>query len=440
MKSKTIAIGGVTAGLLLAGWGVLAQVEPPSAPQPASAVEAMASGQPVSGLLSTADAVDFWQARVDASPAGYLDRTQLGLALAAAARESADLEGYEASERVLREALEIDPTHTAARLGLAQALHSQHRFAEAEALASEVRSADPGSLGALALLGDTSFELGRYDVARSYYEQLAEQERSAPVVSRLSRLAFATGDSAGSIALAEEALELSERLDQRPSDRAFAWFQLGHVRFATGDSAGSIEALERALEIAPDHPGATEKLASVYASVGRTSEAEELYIALLASGPAADLHGSYADLLRARGETAAADEQERLGLALAEETIGRFPAERRHLVGFYLTRDPAVAVRLAEEDLAERQDIGAYDTLAWALFNDGQIERARELLGPMLATGAQDAELRYHAGAIAAAAGEVEVARDHLEAALAINDRFDPTEAADAAELLDSLG
>lgn len=440
MNHKTIAIGGVTAGLLFAAWGVLARENAPAVSGTVPAIESLVSAQPTNGLRSTEQVVKFWTDRVAASPAGYLDRTQLGLALAAEARENADLEGYEAAERVLREALEINPQHGSAKLALAQSLHSQHRFAEARNLAAEVLGAEPGSLGALALQGDASLELGEYTVARRLYTQLADRERSAPVVSRLSRLTYFEGKSAESVALAEEALALSDQLELRPTDRAFYRFQLGHVRFVTGDVDGAVQSLEDALDVAPDHPGAREKLAVVYASAGRVSEAEELYRALLESGPAADLHGSYADLLRARGEIEAAEEHERLGLELATETMDRFPAERRHLAGFFMTRDAPTAVRLAEQDLAERRDVGAYDTLAWALYHDGRFADADAAIEQALASGVSDPSILYHAGSIAAANGDEAGARGHIGEALAISTMFHPSEAADAMSLLESLG
>jgi tetratricopeptide (TPR) repeat protein len=440
MDSKMIAIGGVTAGLLFAGWGVLLRDETTYLPEQPNAIESLVSEQPANGLRSTDEIVEFWSARVAASPSGYLDRTQLGVALAGRARENADLAEYEASEQVLRTALEINPGYDPAKLALAQALHSQHRFAEAVTLATGVRRADPNSLGALALLGDANFELGEYATAAALYHELAGLERSAPVVSRLSRLAFAEGDPIGSLTLAQEAADMAERLELRPSELAFYSFQLGHVRFATGDVDGATEALEHAIDLAPGHPGATEQLAFVYASAGRNAEAEDLYRALIESGPAADLHGSYADLLRARGATDLAEEQERLGRELALETIDRFPAERRHLAGFFMTRDSAIAVRLAEHDLAERRDLAAYDTLAWALYHDGQHAAAADAIASALATGVRDASVLYHAAAIAAANDDVPAARALLDDALSISARFHPTEARDAESLRERLG
>lgn len=116
------------------------------------------------------------------------------------------------------------------------------------------------------------------------------------------------------------------------------------------------------------------------AAIGDHERAARLYETPLASGPAPDLFGLYADVLFALGQPVEAAEQEALGMALAVETMDRFPAERRHLVSFLATRDSATAVELARADLADRQDWGAYDTLAWARYHDGRAaEGARAL-------------------------------------------------------------
>lgn len=437
MNVKTIAAGGLTAGLLLGAWGVLQNGT--GAEPVVSEVGALSSDEPLDGVKPIEEVVTFWRGRVESSPNGFLDRTQLGIALAALARDDADLELFGESEQVLREALDSSPGHLTTQLALAQTLHSQHEFAEARSIAEDVWRREASSAGALALLGDISLETGDHAAAEDWYDRLAALERSAPVVSRQSRLAYEVGRPDAAVELATEALALAEELALRPAERSFYHFQLGYFRFRTGDVDGSIEALDAALEHDPDSPRALEFLAFVAASAGDRERAEALYVRLLESGPAADLHGSYADLLRARGADDEADEQEALGRELAAETVDGFPAERRHLAAFYTTRNPDQAVELAEADLAERADVGAHDTLAWALHHDGRASEADAQMAHALAVGTVDAELLYHAGAIAAAVGDDDRAERLLDQALAINPRFHPFDADHAAMLLTDL-
>ena len=423
----------------MASWGVATGAG--SNPQSATPATVSSVGflEPIQGMKPIAEVVALWQRRSDTVPLDYLSRTELGRALSRQARETADLAGFVVAEEALREALVLNPRYRPARLALAATLSAQHRFVEARELAEGVYAEDASALSALAVIGDASFALGDYERAEAIYFQLASLEQSPPVLARQARLAWVRGELGAAVALSRAALELSKDYALRPHDAAFYRFQLGHYRFANGDAAGAIDALNEALVLAPDHPGSAEEMAHIQASVGNTGEAERLYRSLLDTAPAADLYGRYADLLFARGEGDAADVQERLGLELAALTIDAFPAERRHLAGFYLRRDSGVALELAGADLAVRQDVGAYDTLGWALFHVGRYDEASEVMLSALAQGTVDASLMYHAGAIAAAVGDFEAARGYLKDALVLNPRFDPIEAPAAAALLTEL-
>lgn len=416
--------------------GLFGGPEPSDAQTTSIAADTVGDLTSLQGIKPLPEIIDFWQARADAHPLDYLSRTELGLALNAGASETADLDLYREGEAVFREAVELNPRHVTARLGLASSLTAQHRFTEA---IEQINNADHGnSAPALALLGDASLGFGETAEAAAAYEQLIATERSAPTVSRLARLRWVEGRSAESVELAREALALSDELALRPNTRAFYRFQLAHFLFAAGEVDESTAMHLEALEFDPEHPGASESLAFNLASTGDFDAAAARYEALIERSPAADLHGLYADVLRMLGRNDEADVQEQLGEAAAVEALDE-AAERRHLVSYYLTRDPDTAVELAEADLEERHDVGAYDALAWALFHADRVDEAAEMIDHALATGTADAAILYHAAAIANARGDSETARLHLDRALDINPTFHPTEAGDAHELAERI-
>lgn len=442
MNAHRIGIGALVAGLLLTGWGLF--VRDPATNEPAAASPTIENvttiDQPVQGGTPVDDIIALWQGKADTQAQDYISRSRLGDAYAQRARETGDLDDYERAEAAHRDALRLNPTWPAARLGLATSLAAQHEFPEALTLARGVVEEDPGALAARAVVGDTSLELGDYAAASAAYAELATVGESAAVLSRLARLAAVETGPADAVRLAQRALDASRGEALRPDQRAFYWFQVGHYRFVAGNIDGSIAALRTALDIDPGHPAANEKLPFVLASTGRTTEALAAYEALLADGGAADVHGLYAELLAADGQMETAAEQEELAIAAAEETQDRYPAERRHLVGFYLSRDPALAVELAELDLATRGDIGAHDTLAWALHHAGRPTEAAAAMDQALRLDTRDPALRYHAAAIAVANGDPADARRHLAVTFATNPTFHPTEGADAAALAEELG
>ena len=440
MKKYSFAIAGLTAGIVLAVLGLVGSrtVSGDAAADTASTPRTLTSAdflEPVGGLRPIAAVVELWRRRSLAHDLDYLSRTNLGVALADQARQTGEPGGFVEAEEALDDALALNPQHLPAQLALASVYAAQHRFAEANDLADSVRAADDTSLGALAVIGDTSLELGNYEDAAAAYHQLAAAERTAPVVARLARLAWIEGDNDGAVERAEEALELSTGDALRPDRAAFYHFQLGHFRFEAGDGPGAVAALETARVVDPGNGGATEKLAAVHIAIGNVDAALDLYAELTAEGAAADVHGSYADLLFSVDRGDEAQTQEALALELAALTIDEVPAERRHLVGFYLARDPALAVELAEADLADRNGVEAYDTLAWALHHVGRNDEAAQAIERALAEGTRSVWFHYHAGVIRHALGDDEMALMHIEEALAINPNFDADGAARAQQL-----
>jgi tetratricopeptide (TPR) repeat protein len=108
---------------------------------------------------------------------------------------------------------------------------------------------------------------------------------------------------------------------------------------------------------------------------------------------------------------------------------------------FLLDHDRAVPQVLGkvEEELRTRRDIYGYDLLAWALHKAGRDADAAAPMRRALALGTRDAMLYYHAGMIDRALGDSASARTELQAALAINPYWHPTQPATAHAVLDTL-
>ncbi len=428
----------VVAGLTL-GIGVVR-----NAPWAGGGADALPSPEQMAALGggrdSAAEIVELWDARVDSSPESSAARAELAQSLMQLASDTGDLTLYAEAETEARAAVDLDPTSEPAALALAAALAGQHDFTGAADLARGVLDRNQGSVGARLTLGDASLELGDYETASILYSEVAsEVGAEPPVLSRIARLRALTGDIEQARVEARAALVAAGEEDFDLSTAAFYWFQLATYEFQTGRYDDAQSRIEAALSIQPDHLGSTELLGSVLIARGELGAATGLYEGLIERAPAADLHGRLADLYRADGRIAEAEEQIALGLAVAAAQADAFPAERRHLIGFYADHQPARAVELAQQDLGIRRDVASYGWLGWALLQDGQVESAAELVDEMLAHDTEDAWLLYQAGSILAAAGHDEQAATLLDQALDLNPRFDLVHAARAGELLDQL-
>jgi tetratricopeptide (TPR) repeat protein len=392
------------------------------------------------GYLPLDEVVAMWRDRVREDPRDYLSRVQLGQSLLGLARETGDLSLYERAEAHLQRAADQAPGYPSAQIGLAASLSAQHEFAAANDILEREHQSRPFDLGLVAAIADAQLELGNYDQAFAGFDELAEGLPDNPAtLARLAREAALTGHNDVAVGYARRALILSADLGLRPSASAGSWFQLAYYQYQAGEAEDAEDSLRSGLEIDPEHLASRELLGKVLVAQGRLDEAAALYEDILSTSQGADLNGLLAEIYEAQGRHEEAEEQVRLGLDLAAHQVDRYPAERRHLAGFYADNDPEAFLELAEEDVATRRDVYGLDLLAWALHLNGRDAEALATEREALALGTQDAVLLYHAGMIEAAAGEGPRARVLLESALDLNPGFDLGDVARAHEVLDSL-
>ena len=376
---------------------------------------------PIDGLLARYEgAIHAWSTSLDANGANYLAATNLGLTYAGRARLTGDLADYQRALEAADRALGANSTYLAARELRATVLFALHDFAAARDEAQAVWEAEPGALQALAVVGDASLELGDLDRARSAFQTLGERAPSAPAWSRLAHLAFIEGDLDRAIDLVENAVTATA--DQPGTEEAaFYAFQLGELYRAAGRAEDAAMAYEDALRILPEHVPATAGLARLREAQGLRAEAIALIEGAVARLPQPELLAALGDLYALAGDEVAAERQYALVDRIGEVAAATGSVYDRQLILFAAdhAREVGAAVDAAEAALTERQDIYAYDALAWALYAAGRLDEAAAAAEQALALGTPDPRLAYHAGMIAAARGESENARRLLAAAVA---------------------
>ncbi len=179
---------------------------------------------------------------------------------------------------------------------------------------------------------------------------------------------------------------------------------LARLDAAKGDWQGALTWGQKAAEIVPT-PEVVALLGDAFAAQGNPRAAQAQYRLIEAMGTLARAQGVVYDRQRA--------------LFCADHDL--------HL---------DEALRLAQRELQDRQDIYAYDTLAWVLLKNGRPKEAEAAMERALSQGTQDALLFYHAGRIAEAQGHRARAEDFLIRALSINPYFHPLAPADARKRL----
>jgi len=362
----------------------------------------------------------FLEARARQDPLDFTAHNRLSALYIKYLRETGDLAYLQRAEQAARASLAAVPAppNVGGLAALAVSEFENHHFSEALVLAEQAYRTDPRQLGALATIGDAQLELGRYQEAERSYTQLAVQQGAdaPPVLARQARLAELHGDTAQAVAL----------LKRAGND---VWFKvrLGELSFHSGDWRQAGQFYQAALKQQPDSFVVVEHLAELAAAQGHYDEAIVLYQKVLKQTPRAEFFQALGDVYAFMGKAELAKPWHAKALAAYLQSVAAGNAHYlHHLAGFYSDsqENPAEAVRWARQDLAIRQSIYAYDTLAWALYKHGDFVQARDTMAKALALKTRDAHLFYHAGLIYSRAGELAQGRQFLQQTVAINPSY----------------
>jgi len=392
--------------------------------------------------IPTETSITMFTKRVEKNPRDYQSLTVLGRLYLRHAKESDDLAAYGKSEETLRKALEIKPDFLAAKTYLATVLQARHQFAAALELAEQVVSAKPSDTLALATVGDSQLELGRYDDAEQSYIKLAARQKSPSIAVRLAHLAELKGDSDKAIKLTQAALQ--DVIESGRSSSDIAWYEFRIASLLEGE--GRVEDAEKhylaALQLLPSYAPVMSGLARLHALQGRYEEAIKLYDQAIAEHGEPPMMAALGDVYAKLGKHDRANQlYDQADAAMVEEAKHAADAHLREVALFYCDHDRKLprALELAQSDMSLRQDIYAHDTLAWALHKNGQHDKALDAINQALKLGTRDAKLHFHAGMIHEALGNSKLAQQAFTQALTINPHFSLLHAPKAKQALTQL-
>jgi tetratricopeptide (TPR) repeat protein len=374
----------------------------------------------------TDNQIGYYQQLLNRDPRSARAYYGLGDALIRKARETGDADYFNRAEAALTKSLELAPKNVGAMRHLAYVFYSRHEFEPAAVHARKAIALNSTDADAYGILGDALLETGQYEGAEEAYRKMMDLEKNLYSYSRLAGLESMRGDSAGATADLERAI-VSGKAQRAPAESiAWAQWQLGSDHFSLGNLEKAEANYRQSLDTYPNYYRALAGMAQVRAAQKRYTEAVDFYQKAIAILPMPDYVAALGDVYANMGNSVLAKQQYEL-----VEYIGRLSAlnqvlYNRELAYFYADHDikPAEALALARRELDYRQDIYAYDVVAWSLHRNGKLADARDAIEQALKLGTKDAKLLFHAGMIYQALGETDKAKDFLARALAMNPQF----------------
>jgi Flp pilus assembly protein TadD len=279
------------------------------------------------------------------------------------------------------------------------ALHSLHRFSEAEKIARELVERR-GIAYDFGLLGDVLLEQGKVDESALAYQKMMEMRPGPQAYSRAAHLRWLKGDAAGARDLMRLAAQSSGQGDSESA--AWAWSKLALYELQAGELKSAAAICDGALQMQSDYAPALLARGRVLLAENKAGEAVATLERAARLNPLPEYQWTLADALRAANRDAEAVKVESqlaaAGSANDPRTYALFLATRG--------QQPDTALRLAQEELKVRSDIYTLDALAWAQSANGDAAEAWKTMRSALALGTVDARLYLHAAVIAAQAGE----------------------------------
>ncbi len=426
----------ITGAVVLAAAGFVSlrghQVRPTTAlsPKAPSALEIVLT--PLGGTSKEDVEIASLQGRLKDNPSGPALLERLGWLFVSKARLTSDPGFYKLAEQCSAAIEAAAPGDPDAALLRGHIFHALHRFQEAETVARDLVSRREFVFD-YALLGDALMEQGQLGPAVEAYQKMVDLKPCLQTYSRVAHIRWLKGDLPGAIGAAGYAVRAGS--PREPEALAWSETRLASYLLQNNDLAGAKDAAENAAQSVTDYPAALLLLGKVHLAQNEFAEAVALLDRAAAASPLPEYLWTQAEALRANGDA------ERAATVEAQLRATGAANDPRTYSLFLATsgNDAATALRLAQAELAARQDVFTHDALAWALFRSGDVAAAREQRDRALKEGTQDARLFFHAGLIAAAADEPEQAGRWLAQAEQFRNALLPSERAELTRGLATL-
>ena len=387
--------------------------------------------------LETQQAVKSAIERTRKLPKDARSWVQLGDALAQGYRDTNDAKFYDYAEGAYQFAYGFDSHSTDALCGLASVYGGRHLFTLSMEYARQALALDEGKATAIGILGDAELELGNYEVAMDHYQKMMDLRPDLSSWSRGAHALWLTGNTSRAIWLMERAIKAGSPFAE---NTAWCRAQLALMLFNDGALTAAAQTLEPALQATSHNPHVLLAAGRIAIAQGDFESARKHFESLLEIGPHHEALVRLGDLHASQGHQAEADQCYAAVESLHANTMAAGGHDHMAMAKYYADHDRNLteAVKLAEQH-ADSRNVMELDVLAWVYHKSGDQTKAIASMKRALRLNTQDAEMHFHAGLIAAAAGDTTSASKHLQTALSLNPQFHPQFAPLAAKTLEGL-
>jgi tetratricopeptide (TPR) repeat protein len=365
-------------------------------------------------------------------------RAILAAAYIQKARETGDPSYYAKAEEVIDQALRIAPDHIDALIAQGLLALARHQFQDALAIGEQARQLAPLVVAVDGVIADAQIELGMYTAAAATIQAMVNKRPDLASYSRVSYMRELEGDLPGAIDAMARAVQAGGTAVENVE---WVRTQLGNLYFNSGNLVAAEQEYQTSLLRSPDYVFALAGMARILTARGELNAAIASYQQAIARMPLPEFVIGLGELLEASGQTEAAEQQYQLVRAMQQLFKANGVDTDLELAHFEADhgQQPDLAVTMAREAFQRQPNIKGADTLAWALYKQGNAGEAEQYAIQALSLGTRDSMLLFHAGMIAVANDKPTQARQYLNQAVALNPSFSPLYAPQVYATLASL-
>jgi tetratricopeptide (TPR) repeat protein len=340
--------------------------------------------------------------QIEADPKKVQAYNELALALLRRNRETLDPRYLKDADAALAQGLKLQPDDFQLLKTQVALMLSRHEFTEARERARILNRRTPDDVMTYGLIAEADIALGNYPEAETnaqWMMNLLPNNTPALLVGAMLRTLY--GDVHGAIDFLNRAH--AQTSPAEVEDLAWIANQIAAIQIQSGQYDAAAQTLERADQVFPHYPYTMENLAHVRMAQDRAGDAVQLW--RQAASIDRDPHVLYE---LAKAQAAAGQSSEARSTLAQFEKLASDPASatdqsKLDLILMFASTPAAApnALRLAQEEIAVRQDVWTLDAYAWGLYANSRYEEAEDAVQKAIAVGIESAQIFDHAGHIA---------------------------------------
>lgn len=357
--------------------------------------------------LAQAD-FDFWKHKLSQTPNQFPYLVKASASQSQIFNKTGNISALIASEQYLIEAnKKTNYTKTSYLRALAKNYISQHRFRESLELLKKAEDLGENLKATKKMLFDVYLELGNTKLAKSYLNSF-ENFNDFDYLIRISKWSDHQGDLEGAIKYLNKAKLIAES-SNIPDLKQWVYTNLADYYGHAGNIKKSYELYLKALELDPSDAYAKKGIAWIlYSHEKNADEALRIIKAIEKSHKSPDYHLFKAELAEYKGDYSLQKKELNQYKNVVKNTLYGDMYNKYNVLLLAKNKEThQEALIIAKREIENRPTVQSYDLLAWVYFNQGNLQKASEIIDKHVIGKTSEPEVLLHIAHILNAKGNI---------------------------------